>query len=109
MPDHLREGEKSDRRSRSLKDLLVILERIYAGGAGFRSLTESIDTTTLPGRMMMHTLGSFAEFERQMIRPRTKIGLDEVARVRSATAIEPVARGERILRHRSEGVCDLAS
>ncbi len=44
--------------------------------AGFKSLTESIDTTTAAGRMMMQMVGSFAEFEREMIRERTKAGLD---------------------------------
>ncbi|ESX64602.1 hypothetical protein X759_30495 [Mesorhizobium sp. LSHC420B00] len=49
---------------RSLKDLLLILEKIEAAGAGFCSLTEAIGTTTTAGRMMMRMLGSFAEFER---------------------------------------------
>lgn len=70
---------KLDRLSRSLKDLLVIMEHIHKAGAGFKSLTESIDTTTPAGRMMMQMVGSFAEFEREMIRERTKLGL-EVAR-----------------------------
>ena len=61
--------------SRSLSDLLQILERLDEVGAGFRSLTESIDTTTAAGRMMLQMLGAFAEFERQMIRERTKLGL----------------------------------
>lgn len=43
--------------------------------AGFRSLTEAIDTTTPAGRMMMQMVGSFAEFERAMIRERTSAGL----------------------------------
>ena len=64
-----------DRLSRSLKDLLHILERVEAAGAGFRSLTEAIDTTTPAGRMMMQMIGSFAEFERAMIRERTSAGL----------------------------------
>ena len=46
-----------------------------AAGAGFRSLTEAIDTTTPAGRMMMQMVGSFAEFERAMIRERTTAGL----------------------------------
>ena len=47
--------------------------------AGFRSLTEAIDTTTTPaGRMMMQMVGSFAEFERAMIRERTSAGLARV-------------------------------
>ena len=65
---------KLDRLSRSLKDLLHIMERIEAAGAGFRSLTEAIDTTTAAGRMMMQMVGSFAEFERAMIRARTSAG-----------------------------------
>ncbi|NJM51314.1 MAG: recombinase family protein [Sphingomonadales bacterium] len=82
MLDQIREGDvvtvwKLDRVSRSLKDLLHLLDRIEATSAGFRSLTESIDTTTPAGRMMMQMVGSFAEFERAMIRERTKAGLDQ--------------------------------
>jgi len=80
MIGQLREGDivvvwKLDRLSRSLKDLLHIMEKIEAAGAGFRSLTEAIDTTTAAGRMMMQMVGSFAEFERAMIRERTSAGL----------------------------------
>src|SRR5487761_2715545 len=79
--DQLREGDtvvvwKLDRLSRSLKDGLYIMERIGDAGAGFRSITESIDTTTPAGRMMMQMVGSFAEFEREMLKERTKAGLD---------------------------------
>ena len=66
---------KLDRLSRSLKDLLHILEKIKEAKAGFRSLTEAIDTTTSAGRMMLQMLGAFAEFERSMIRERTRLGL----------------------------------
>ena len=80
MLDQLREGDvvvvwKLDRLSRSLKDLLLILEKIEKAGAGFRSVTEHVDTTTSAGRMMMQMLGSFAEFERSMIRERMRAGL----------------------------------
>lgn len=80
MLRQLREGDvvvvwKLDRLSRSLKDLLHLMERIKEADAGFRSLTESIDTTTPAGRMMMQMVGSFAEFERAMIRERTSAGL----------------------------------
>jgi DNA invertase Pin-like site-specific DNA recombinase len=80
MLDQLREGDtvvvwKLDRLSRSLKDVLHIMERIAEAGAGFRSVTENIDTTTPAGRMMMQMVGSFAEFERAMIRERTSAGL----------------------------------
>jgi DNA invertase Pin-like site-specific DNA recombinase len=78
--DHLREGDtvvvwKLDRLSRSLKDVLHIMERIGNVGADFRSITENIDTTTPAGRMMMQMVGAFAEFERAMIRERTSAGL----------------------------------
>jgi DNA invertase Pin-like site-specific DNA recombinase len=76
----LRKGDivvvwKLDRLSRSLKDVLVTLERIEEAGADFHSLTEAIDTTTPAGRMMMQMVGSFAEFERAMLRERTMHGL----------------------------------
>jgi DNA invertase Pin-like site-specific DNA recombinase len=67
---------KLDRLSRSLRDVLTIMERLSEAEAGFRSLTEAIDTTTPAGRMMMQMVGAFAEFERAMLRERTKVGLD---------------------------------
>ena len=80
MLDQLRQDDvvivwKLDRLSRSLKDLLVIMERIHQSEAGFKSLTDAIDTTTPTGRMMMQMVGAFAEFEREMIRERTIAGL----------------------------------
>jgi DNA invertase Pin-like site-specific DNA recombinase len=78
--DQLRNGDvlvvwKLDRLSRSLKDLLHILEKVTKAKAGFRSLTEAIDTTTSAGRMMLQMLGAFAEFKRSMVRERTRLGL----------------------------------
>ncbi len=64
-----------DRLSRSLKDLLLILDKVEKARAGFRSLTENIDSTTASGRMMMQMLDAFAEFERTMVRERTQAGL----------------------------------
>ena len=78
--DQLRPGDvvvvwKLDRLSRSLKDLLAILERVDAAHAGFRSLTEAVDTTVPAGRMLMQMLGAFAEFERAIVKERTSAGL----------------------------------
>ena len=67
---------KLDRLSRSLRDVLTIMEQLGEAGAGFRSLTEAIDTTTPAGRMMMQMVGAFAEFERAMLRERTQAGLE---------------------------------
>jgi DNA invertase Pin-like site-specific DNA recombinase len=80
MLDQFRAGDtivvwKLDRLSRSLKHVLHIMERTAQAGAGFRSITESIDTTTPAGRMLMQMIGSFAEFERAMIRERTSAGI----------------------------------
>src|SRR5580692_1424242 len=66
---------KLDRLSRSLSDLLHILKQLKDKGAHFRSLTEAIETESPHGRMVMQMLGVFAEFERAIIRERTKIGL----------------------------------
>jgi DNA invertase Pin-like site-specific DNA recombinase len=83
--DQLRKGDvlvvwKLDRLSRSLRDVLTIMERLVEVNAGFQSLTEAIDTTTAAGRMMMQMVGAFAEFERAMLRERTKAGLDAARR-----------------------------
>jgi DNA invertase Pin-like site-specific DNA recombinase len=79
--EQLRKGDvvvvwKLDRLSRSLKDLLTLLEKIDKAGAGFQSLTDAIDTTSPGGRMMMQIIGAFGEFERAMLRERTRNGLD---------------------------------
>ena len=66
---------KLDRLSRSLGDLLTLMDKIRQAGAGFRSLTEAIDTTSPGGRMMMQIVGVFAEFERAMLRERTLNGI----------------------------------
>jgi len=71
---------KLDRIARSLKDLLIIIERIEAAGAEFRSLTEHIDTRSPAGRMIFQIVGAFAEFERELIRERTKVGMAAAAR-----------------------------
>jgi DNA invertase Pin-like site-specific DNA recombinase len=77
----LRKGDvlvvwKLDSLSRSLKDVLTLMEKIAQTGADFRSLTEAIDTTSPGGRMMMQIIGTFAEFERAMLSERTLSGLD---------------------------------
>jgi DNA invertase Pin-like site-specific DNA recombinase len=54
----------------------MIMERIKEAGAGFRSLTEAIDTTTVSGTMMMQLIAVFAQFERSVLAERTRAGLD---------------------------------
>ncbi|MGR3590465.1 MAG: recombinase family protein [Limimaricola soesokkakensis] len=81
--DQLRPGDvvvvaKYDRLSRSLQDLLMIVEKIRNRGAGFRSLAEGIDTTTPAGRLVFHVMSSIAQFELERIAERTKEGLAAV-------------------------------
>ncbi len=56
---------KLDRLTHSFGDMLSILERIETAGAGFRSLTEAIDTMTPAGRMLIAMLSSFGELRRK--------------------------------------------
>ena len=66
---------KVDRLARSTGGLAKVLEELDAGGVAFRSASEPFDTSTAAGRMMMQMLGVFAEFEREMIVERTRMGL----------------------------------
>ena len=84
--DYCREGDvlvvyKLDRLGRSLKELLEIVGGLEERGVGFRSLQESLDTTTPGGRLVFHIFASLAEFERDLIRERTMAGL-QAARAR---------------------------
>lgn len=65
---------KMDRLARSLIQLLSILALLESRKAMFRSLTESVETATPAGRLFMQMLGSFAEFERSLIRERVVAG-----------------------------------
>lgn len=82
----LRQGDvlvvwKLDRLARSLKDLVAIVHDLNDRGVGFKSLTESIDTTSSGGRLVFHIFGALAEFEHDLIRERTIAGL-QAARAR---------------------------
>ena len=64
-----------DRLGRSLQHLIDTVTALQERGVGFRSVTESIYTTTAGGRLVFHLFGALAEFERQLIRDRTLAGL----------------------------------
>lgn len=66
---------KLDRLGRSLADLIGLITALGEQGCGFRSLTEEINTTTAGGRLVFHVLGALAEFERSIIKERTRAGL----------------------------------
>lgn len=76
----LRKGDvlvvwKLDRLARSLKDLVELITELESKNIGFRSVTESIDTTTPGGKLVFHIFGALAEFEHNLIRERTIAGL----------------------------------
>jgi putative DNA-invertase from lambdoid prophage Rac len=69
-----------DRWGRSVTDLLATLQELEHLGVGFVSLTEALDLTTPAGRAMAGLLAIFAEFEREILRERTRAGLAEARR-----------------------------
>jgi DNA invertase Pin-like site-specific DNA recombinase len=78
---HLRAGDtlvvwRLDRLGRSLRHLIDTVTELHSKGIGFKSLTENIDTTTSGGKLVFHIFGALAEFEREIIRERTRAGLD---------------------------------
>ena len=80
LMDQLRPGDRLvvwrlDRLGRSLRHLIEAVQALEARGVAFRSLTESIDTTTPGGKLIFHVFGALAEFERDLIRERTLAGL----------------------------------
>ena len=79
-----------DRLGRSLKDLITLMGELQDQGIGFRSLQESIDTTSPGGRLIFHLFGALAEFERNLIRERTQAGL-AAARARGRCGGRPPA------------------
>jgi DNA invertase Pin-like site-specific DNA recombinase len=81
---------KLDRLARSLKQLIETVELLESRSIGLRSLTEAIDTTTAGGKLVFHVFGALAEFERSIIRERTKAGLD-AARARGKKGGRPPA------------------
>ena len=81
---YLREGDvlvvwKLDRLGRSLPHLIETVAALEGRGAGFRSLTEAVDTTTPGGRLVLHLFAALGQFERDLIRERTRAGLAAAA------------------------------
>lgn len=94
--EYLRDGGDSlvvwrlDRLGRSLKHLIELMNLLEERNIGFQSLQESVDTTTSGGKLIFHIFGALAEFERNLIRERTKAGL-AAARARGKKGGRPKA------------------
>ena len=87
-PDDILIVYKLDRLGRSLKNLIHILSQLETKQVSFISLHDNIDTTTTAGKLIFHLFASIAEFERELIRERTKSGL-EAARSRGRVGGRP--------------------
>jgi DNA invertase Pin-like site-specific DNA recombinase len=78
--DYLRAGDtlvvwRLDRLGRGMRHLIDAIEQLHAREIGFSSLTEAIDTTSSAAMLQFHIFAALAEFERQVIRERTRLGL----------------------------------
>src|SRR5438093_5752949 len=93
--EYVREGDtlvvwRLDRLGRSLKHLIETITNLNNRNIGLKSITENIDTTTSGGKLIFHIFGALAEFERDILRERTKAGL-QAARARGRLGGRPKA------------------
>lgn len=99
----IREGDvlavwKLDRFGRSMSHLLETVESLNRQGIGFRSITEAIDTTTPGGRLVFHIFGALGQFERDLIRERTRAGLSAAAARGRKGGRKPVVTPDKLRR-----------
>ena len=106
---HMEKGDvlvvwKLDRLARSLRQLIDVAEELNRREINLKSITEEVDTTTPGGRLLFHMMGAIAQFERDLIRERTKAGMralkdrgGRVGRKRIATA-DKIERAKELLR-----------
>ncbi len=79
--DRTRKGDtivvwRLDRLSRSLQDLIALIEDLHQRGLHLHSIKEQVDTSSPGGMLYFHMVGAFAQFERDVIRERTRSGLE---------------------------------
>src|SRR5712691_13144316 len=115
---YVREGDtlvvwRLDRLGRTLKHLIETITDLSKRHIGFKSLTESIDTTTSGGKLIFHIFGALAEFERDLIRERTQAGL-LAARARGRKGGQPkaltpkqVAIAQALYNDKSNAIADI--
>lgn len=86
---------KLDRFSRSLKDLILTIDKLKEWGIDFISLQDKIETASASGKLMFHIISAFAEFERNIIGDRTKFGMERKAK--EGGFITKAPRGYKLL------------
>jgi DNA invertase Pin-like site-specific DNA recombinase len=108
---HLRKGDtllvtKLDRLARSMRDLLRIVDLIQEKKAALRILGTDIDTGTPTGKLMLNLLGSFAEFERQIMLERQRAGIARAKTEGKFKRRKPTARAksDAIMQLHGQGV-----
>ena len=89
---------KLDRLARSLTHLIETVNQLEKSGAGLQSLTEAIDTTTPGGLLIFHVFGALAQFERDLIRERTRAGLSAAASRGRRGGRKPVVTADKLSR-----------
>jgi DNA invertase Pin-like site-specific DNA recombinase len=91
---------KLDRLGRSMSHLIAAVSELEGRGVGLRSLTEQIDTTTPGGRLIFHVFGALGQFERDLIRERTRAGLKAAEARGRRGGRKPVVTEEKLRRAR---------
>ena len=116
--EYVREGDtlvvwRLDRLGRSLKHLIETITELNNRKIGFKSIQENIDTTTSGEKLVFHIFGALAEFERDIIRERTKAGL-EAARSRGRKGGQPralnskqVAIAQQLYNDKTNAIADI--
>ena len=94
---------KLDRFARSLKDLITMLQELNELGVEFVSLKDQIDMTTSAGRLMFNIIGSFAQFEADIIRERVRAGIANARAKGKHLGRKPTLDVERIKSMRRQG------
>ena len=84
---------KIDRLTRSTKDLIELIELFNENNCSFNSFTENIDTLSATGRMFIKIIGTFAEFERENIVERVKLGLERKVKEGYSIASKNISYG----------------
>ncbi len=87
-----------DRLGRSLPDLVQIVADLERRGVHFESLTEKIETGNAAGKLQFHVFAALAEFERGLVRERTRAGL-EAARARGRSGGRKPKLDAKQIRH----------